>query len=31
MDEAKVPTFDASKCFRCGLCASKCPVKAIKF
>ena len=23
--------IDASKCFRCGLCASKCPVKAIKF
>ena len=29
--EAKVPTFNASKCFKCGLCASRCAKKAIKF
>ncbi len=23
-------TFDSDKCFRCGLCVSKCPTKAIK-
>ena len=31
MDEARTPSFNKDKCFRCGLCASKCPVKAIKF
>ena len=31
MNEKKIPVFNSNKCFRCGLCASKCPTKAIKF